>query len=246
MLERFSDLDIIYTLIIICLGAFATWCFWSDFRDGRRRRKQDDHTDQSPSRAVTLPSPPEPPQQKPSDQPVAAVNKPSISQTRRIHVNLGGRPWGTVYIFRENGLNGQEPPGRVKIGLTRGESAAGNQSRKRQVSRSMTDDEWLDLSQIYAIDNIPFPRTVENVAHQLMAEYNIRWPRGSKRGREWFRAQGPEGQERAIKAVESAAKIVRNMARKKGRWPAKADQWVRVWRLSGKEEVRYQPFLSRE
>lgn len=147
-------------------------------------------------------------------------------------VFIGKWGMGSVYIFRD-----KSRPGIVKIGMTGGRATV---KRKREVSRDMA--EGGELAQIYAIDHIPFPRAVESVAHQIMIRRRVRWPAGSKRGREWFHARGERGELRAIRAVEKAAGLVRISAKKKQRWPAWADAQIAVWRLSGRTVTRYRPF----
>lgn len=150
----------------------------------------------------------------------------------RLRVYIGKYLVGRVYIFRD-----KSRPGIVKIGMTGGRHTM---ERKGEVSRDMADGG--ELAQIYAIDHIPFPRAVESVAHQIMARRRVRWPAGSKRGREWFHAKGEQGELRAVKAVERAARLVRISARKKRRWPEWADAKVAVWRLSGRTVTRYRLF----
>lgn len=145
---------------------------------------------------------------------------------------IGKWAMGSVYIFRDKSC-----PGIVKIGMTGGRATV---KRKREVSRDMADGG--KLAQIYAIDHIPFPKAVESVAHQIMIRRRVRWPSGSKRGREWFHAKGERGELRAIKAVEKAAGLVRISAKKKQRWPAWADAQIAVWRLSGRKVLRYRLF----
>lgn len=150
----------------------------------------------------------------------------------RLRIFIGKWAVGSVYIFRDKGR-----PGIVKIGMTFGRATV---KRKGEVSRDMAGGS--ELAQIYAVDHIPFPRAVESVAHQIMARRRVRWPAGSTRGREWFHAKGEKGEQRAIQAVERAARLVRISARKKQRWPAWADAKVAVWRLDGSSFRRYKLF----
>jgi hypothetical protein len=152
-------------------------------------------------------------------------------------VRLRRHPWlgkfllGSVYVFRDKGY-----PGIVKIGMT------GQLCRKRkgQVSRTMADG--AALAQVYALDHVPFPRAVERLAHRTLKRHRVRWPKGSKRGIEWFYVPDGRALEKVIGAIERAAHRVRTAARKKGRWPVWADARVSVWRLEGGKVRRYRLF----
>lgn len=146
-------------------------------------------------------------------------------------VRLGRFALGSVYAFQD-----RKDTTLIKIGIT-GRLCM---TRKAEVSRTMADGH--DLRQIYALDNMPFPRAVEKLAHAFLWRSRVRWPKGSCRGVEWFRLSDDEGIARAIAAVERAARIVRARARKKKRWPEKADAGVSVWRLAGRTVVRYKLF----
>lgn len=156
-----------------------------------------------------------------------------LLRRKPLRINLGKWAVGSVYIFRDKGH-----VGIVKIGMTGGRATV---KRKIEVSRQMAGGS--ELAQIYAVDHLPFPRTVESVAHRIMIRRRVRWPDGSPRGREWFHAKGSAGEERAIKAVERAAALVRITAKKKGRWPVWADAKIAVWRLAGSTVKRYRLFM---
>jgi hypothetical protein len=148
-------------------------------------------------------------------------------------IRLGRFRVVSVYIFRDKGY-----PGIIKVGMTTKACMA----RKKQVSRTMA--EGSELAQVYALDHVPFPRAVERLAHTMLARHRVWWPKGSKRGVEWFHAADAKAIERAIAAVERAARMVRTAARKKRRWPTDADARVSVWRLSGGRIQRYRLFAE--
>ena len=154
-----------------------------------------------------------------------------LNRRRVPPVWLGRFGLGSVYIFQD-----RSDPTLIKIGITRRLCL----TRKAEVSRTMANGN--DLRQIYALDHMPFPRTVERLAHSFLQCSRVRWPRGSCRGVEWFRVRNDEELKSAVAAVERAARIVRTAARKKRRWPAKADTEVSVWRLVNKTVVRYRLF----
>jgi hypothetical protein len=150
---------------------------------------------------------------------------------RRRSFGLGKFLLGSVYVFRDKGY-----PGIVKIGMT----TQLCRKRKGQVSRRMADG--AELAQVYAIDDVPFPRAVERLAHRMLKRHRVRWPKGSPRGVEWFHAPDSRAVEKAIGAIERAAHCVRSAARKKRRWPVWADDRVSVWRLDGGKVRRYRLF----
>ena len=150
---------------------------------------------------------------------------------RRRSFGLGKFLLGSVYVFRDKGY-----PGIVKIGMT----AQLCRKRKGQVSRTMADG--AELAQVYALDHVPFPRAVERLAHRTMARHRVRWPKGSRRGVEWFHAPDGQAVEKVIGAIERAAHRVRTAARKKGRWPTWADARVSVWRFEDGKVRRYRLF----
>jgi hypothetical protein len=141
---------------------------------------------------------------------------------------LGRFTLGTVYIFQD-----RQNPGLIKVGVT----SRLCKTRKTEVSRTMADGG--DLRQVYALDHMPFPMAVERLAHGFLRHSRVYWPKGSSRGVEWFRIRDEGGIDRAISAVEKAAWTVRTAARRKKRWPTKADASVSVWRLVERKVVRY-------
>lgn len=145
---------------------------------------------------------------------------------------------GTVYVLKDKGrpFIDKDPPGIVKIGYT----TRLTMQRQQEIENTMAKGSSLAL--IYAVDWVPFPKAVEAVAHAIMSRRRVRWPRGSPRGQEWFHARGDAGEAKAINAVQNAVLIVRARARKKKRWPDSADRYVSVWRLSGKEVLKYKFF----
>lgn len=154
-----------------------------------------------------------------------------LDRRRTPLVRLGRFAVGSIYIFQD-----RSDPTLIKVGMT-GRLCV---TRKAEVSRTMADGG--DLRQIYAIDHMPFPGTVERLAHAFLRRSRVRWPKGSCRGVEWFRVRDDEAVNAAIAAVEKSARIVRAAARRKRRWPAKADTSVSVWRLVGGKVVRYRLF----
>jgi hypothetical protein len=149
----------------------------------------------------------------------------------RPRITLGDYMRGTVYIFLDRSLRGTV----IKIGMTQRKRV---EIRMEEVMRDMGGD----LILVYKVMHVPFPFAVECAAHQLMARRRIRWGRGSRRGTEWFKVGGDRGITGAIVAVEKAARLVRTLALRKKRWPAKADTSVSSWRYSGGKVFRYTLF----
>jgi hypothetical protein len=163
---------------------------------------------------------------------IAAAVLARLWMVRRTQIiRLGKFCTGSVYIFRDKSC-----PGIIKIGMTK----QACMTRKEQVSRTMADGG--ELAQVYAIDNVPFPLAVEQLAHLLLSRSRVKWPAGSSRGVEWFHARNPAAVNRAIAAVEKAARRVRFAARREKRWPDDADGRVAVWRLSQGRVLRYRLF----
>jgi hypothetical protein len=158
----------------------------------------------------------------------------SILWIRRLRIGrirIGRYRVGSVYVFVD-----KSSQNIVKIGMT-GRLCM---MRKEEVSRDMA--EGAKLSQIYAVDHLPFPLAVEQLAHSLLKRRRVRWPASSPRGIEWFYARGPRGRDQAIAAVERAAKLVRLAAKRRRRWPEAADGRISVWRLADGRVTRYRLF----
>ena len=159
-----------------------------------------------------------------------------IFRRYRPKVRLGDFMIGTVYIMLDKSfLNKRRPEWVIKIGMTQRKNV---EERKIEVMRDMGGD----LDVIYALKHVPFPLAVEFVAHQFMSRSRIYWPRGSTRGREWFKLDGERGVARAVASVEKAARRVRRVARGRRRWPAKADMRVLVSRYIEGKILSYKLF----
>ena len=152
----------------------------------------------------------------------------------RPRVTLGDAMTGTVYILWDRSLS---DVGVIKIGVTRRRDIT---VRIEEIRRDMGGDPVC----IWKLDHVPFPASVEFVAHRFMARWRVTWVRGSRRGTEWFYAKGEKGIGRAIAAVEKAARRVRRIARKKKRWPTQADGYISVWTMSEGKISRTYPFRS--
>jgi T5orf172 domain-containing protein len=144
---------------------------------------------------------------------------------------------GTVYIARDRSLDVQGEIRVIKIGVTRRRDV---RVRMIEIARDMGGDPVC----IWKIDHVPFPKAVEFVSHRLLERYRIVWPRGSRRGTEWFHAVGNDGLERAISAVGKACRRVRRKAKARKRWSDKADSYISVWRLSERGISRTYPFRT--
>lgn len=159
-----------------------------------------------------------------------------IFRRYRPKVRLGDFMIGTVYIMLDKSfLKKKRPEWVIKIGMTQRKNV---EDRKIEVMRDMGGD----LDVIYALKHVPFPLAVEFVAHQFMSRYRIYWPRGSTRGKEWFKLDGEKGIARAVATVEKAARRVRKVAKSRRRWPTKADIRVSGWRYVGGRILQYTLF----
>lgn len=150
------------------------------------------------------------------------------------HVSLGDAMSGSVYIMWDRSFPDLNRT-IIKIGVSRRRDI---RERVEEVRDCMGGDPVC----IWKMDHVPFPFAVEFVAHQYLSHWRVRWPKGSRRGREWFWVRGEAGMARARKAIEKACRRVRKAALARKRWSAKSDMYISIWSLSEGRVSRTYPF----